>query len=289
MTMTNLQDPANHFAGTEYALYYDCPPAVEEEGVRRWLARGQNFLVDYALFAGSGQLERRNHPDEYLLLLPDADTSAQVETPHEAISIDGFSLTILPPGDSRVSLKGTGQAIRIFSTRAADLVEMCMNKASYLRPHPFVAGLQDWPAPPGGYRLRNYSLDVPESPDRFGRIFRSTNLMINFLYPRIGVRDPSNLSPHHHDDFEQGSLAIQGDYLHCVRWPWLKDKRTWRADEQILCHSPSLCVIPPPAIHTSQAMGLGVNQLIDIFAPPRLDFSMKPGAVLNADDYPLPE
>jgi hypothetical protein len=41
-------------------------------------------------------------------------------------------------------------------------------------------------------------------------------------------------------------------------------------------------------IHTTQDIGEGTTWLIDVFGPPRIDFSSRPGFVLNAADYPMP-
>ena len=281
--------PAAASYPADYVIFHDAQPAERDRsGSRHWFARGQHFVVGYSECAGPATLYRAGQQDEWLLLLPGDGTSARLTAAGQRALAAGPSLVVMPPGDSAVEIDGPGPVVRVFSAQATDLCAVAVNAASYERDHDNVAPFAAWPAASDGPRIRIYSLDVPRTEGRLGRIWRCSTLMINVPYPGQGPRDESKLSPHSHADFEQGSLVIAGEYVHHIRWPWTSDRRAWREDDHQLVGSPSLTVIPPPAVHTSQSTGAGTNHLIDIFAPPRRDFSDRPGWVLNAADYPLP-
>lgn len=300
MTMDSTVDPrtrmaspafrpsnAGPAAAADYVCFGDLPPAEEDDTGATWYARGQNFLITYSQVLDGWSASRVGQPDEYVVVLPDSSTRAAVEANGETADVNGFSLIIVPPGDSTVTITGAGKVLRLLTSRAAgDQLRLATNADSYIEPHATVAPFQPWPEAPDGNKIRSYSLDVPREETRFGRIFRCSTFMVNYLYPTVGPRDTSKMSPHTHDDFEQASFAVEGDYYHHLRWPWTVNKAHWRDDDHVHCPAPSLAIIPPPVIHTSQAVGAGDNQLIDIFCPPRHDFSAQEGWVLNHDEYP---
>jgi hypothetical protein len=277
------------FSPAQFGRFYESEPQERGPEGDTWYTRGQNFIVAYSEAKPGAVFARDDQPDEYVVLVPDRQTQVTVEAGGETVSVPGFSLVVVPPGSSRVVVPGGGRLVRLITTRSQDLARKCQNAEAYATPRPNIPPFEAWPAPADGYRIRVYSLDVPPQPGRFGRIFRCTTFMVNYLEPQMGPRDVTKLSPHHHDDFEQGSLALEGAFTHHLRWPWTTNMNAWREDEHAYCGSPSITVIPPPAIHTSRGMDAGLNQLVDIFSPPRIDFSLQPGWVLNADDYPMPK
>lgn len=279
--------PALTAADAEYGLFYDDPPTDDDANGRTWFARGQNFIVAYSELEPGASFERIGQVDEYMVLLPYAGTPVLASAGGQEERSDGYALVVMPPGNSRLLLPEGGRVVRLFSTRSPDLVAKCANAESYAEPHANIPSFEAWPDPVGGFKIRVYSLDVPKEEGRAGKIWRCTTMMVNMPGTRFGPRDLTKLSPHSHDDFEQCSLALSGTWTHHMRWPWTIDYNDWKADVHAVVQSPSITVIPPPVLHTS-ACGEGENQLVDIFAPPRLDFSSRPGWVLNADEYPMP-
>jgi len=285
-TPTRVVDASAPIRPSQWIEFHALPPVeTGPNGSRTWIARAANLVIAYTDARAGDVFARAAQPDEYAVLMHSQSAPVTVTAGGAAESVAEEAFVVVPPGDSEVRVDADGTLIRLFSTEAEDLREAAVNAAAYAEPDARVAPLVPWPDPVGGFTLRVYRLAAtPIAEGRFGRIFRTTNLMVNFLAEEPAPRDAHKLSPHHHDDFEQISLAVKGRFKHHIRYPWGPDSTRWRPDESREIATPSICVIPPPTVHTTQGVGPH-QQLIDIFSPPRADFSAS-GWVLNADDYP---
>ncbi|MBK1783886.1 hypothetical protein [Prauserella cavernicola] len=265
------------------------PDVVTDGGSRSWIVRAMNTVFVLTELEAGDALDR-DDADETFAVVLSAQGTVSFEAGGLRSEVRRRAVAVLPPGPGRIGADAPARVVRLFATSATDLVEASRNAAVYRDQPDTIAVSDPWPEPVGGPQLRVYADvdDIEPAPGRMGRIFRNRHAMLNLLYPRVGPRDPSTLSPHHHDDFEQLSYVDEGSYTHHVRTPWGTDRRTWRADEHVTIGGPSLTIIPPPLIHTSEAIGEGENRMLDIFAGPRADFSARPGWVLNAEDYPAP-
>lgn len=284
---------ATHDGSTRPPQYVEFDQAAPQEtsasGSPTWYARGQNFVLSLTRLKAGDTLARRDQEHEYLVLLPDTGTDVTITAGSDTTGTHEMTLAVIPPGDSAVTAQGDTTVIRLFDERTEDLLARASNAAAYQPADPRVAPLSPWPDPVGGPKLRVYYPDrVAGEPGRFGRIYRTSSFMVNFLDTQQGPRDPEKLSPHHHDDFEQCSLAVEGSFVHHIRTPWTPRRSQWRDDDHRRVGSPSVAIIPPPTTHTTEAIDPGINRLIDIFSPPREDFSAKEGWVLNAAEYPQP-
>jgi mannose-6-phosphate isomerase-like protein (cupin superfamily) len=281
-------DPATAIKPSQWIEFHaQAPSEVGPNGSKTWINRAANLVLAYTEAKAGDVFTRSAQPDEYAVLMYSDSAPVTVTADGRSESVTDEAFVVVPPGDSEIRVDGDGVLIRLFSNRADDLLKSALNADAYAEPDQRAAPLTPWPDPVGGFALRVYHLaQTPIAEGRFGRIFRTTNLMVNFLAEEPTPRNERKLSPHHHDDFEQISLAVKGRFQHHIRYPWGPDSTQWRPDEHREIATPSIAVIPPPTVHTTQGVGEH-QQLIDIFSPPRQDFSAS-GWVLNADDYPAP-
>ena len=227
-----------------------------------------------------------------MVILPPDGVSASIEAGGKTVEAASDSLTIVPPGASRITARTAGVIARVFSRASKDIMDLAWNKDTYADGAPELAPPDLWPMPRGGYKLRHYALGKYADPngERIQpRLFRSTNMMINMFVHYKTRRETDKLSPHWHDDFEQASLTLNGRWVHHLRYPWGPNLAHWVPDDHGEMSTPSVIIIPAPVVHTSRDVGDGESSLYDIFCPPRLDFARKKGFVINEDEYPMPD
>lgn len=258
-------------------------PPERVEGQHSWYVRSQNSVIVVSQARNGEVLQEEPAPDEHLVLVF-GGAEVEVSGDDSRVSAVGPALVVVPAGPARVAVRKPGDIVRVFSTRAP-VVSKATNATTYAAPNPSVEPLPTLVKPENYGTLRVVPLaDVPEVPGRLGRIYRTGSLMVNWFAPVDGPRDLDALTPHVHDDFEQASLTMAGDFVHHIRRPWTKRMRDWRPDEHVQVTSPSVAVIPPGNTHTSRWVNHGRHQLIDVFSPPRSDF-IERGWVLNQSEY----
>jgi hypothetical protein len=264
------------------SLRFEDHPAVKEQGSTTSYVRAQNFVIAYSRLDAGASLAADSE-DEYFAVL--VEGAVEVESQGGSGGASGDAVIIVPPGISTVRAIEATTLFRVFAPPPAALLRLCLNAVSYATPREDVAPLAPWPVPPDGYKLRVYQYDKLRQGHR--NVFRSTTAMISYAgHPGDGPRDPHRFSPHSHADFEQISLELWGSYTHHLRYPWEPDSTAWREDAHFQAKAPGITVMPVNVIHTSQAMDVS-NRLVDVFAPPRLDFSLA-GNCENNGDYPFP-
>lgn len=275
-------------------VFHDTDPQLVGPHFRTWITRGGNFAVCVSEVEPGAVLERKGEPEESMLILPPDGISATIEAGGAKVEAGSDSLTILPPGDNRITVKTKGIIARIVSKASADLMALSVNNKTYADGAAELAPPDLWPAPYDGFKLRHYKLAEYADPkgERIQpRVFRSTNMLVNLFVHYKTRRDTTALSPHWHDDFEQASLTLNGTWVHHTRFNWGSDIKNWWPDDHSPMATPSVIIIPARAIHTSQDIGEDgpESSLYDIFCPPRIDFASKKGFVINEAEYPLPE
>lgn len=250
---------------------------------REWLYRAANFVVSYMEFE-AGETISANTTQEHMVYLRSG--AATVFAGGERAHADEPGVFIIPPGPSRIEMREAGRILRVFSSAEAEIASHAANAQVYADGAPEVSPAILWLAPLDEaaqpvFHLRHYKLS--DYADCKMRVFRSTNIMVN-IFDFDGPRDPEALSPHSHEDFEQGSFGMDGEWIHSLRYPWSKKMSDWREDEHLEISSPSILVIPAGVIHTTRSVAAGRNQLVDVFCPPRRDF-VEMGYVCNEADY----
>jgi mannose-6-phosphate isomerase-like protein (cupin superfamily) len=244
-------------------------------------SRGQNFFVQWATKASPVEA----HSDrEMLLLLP--DDGALVHTDSGETRLAGRTVCVLPAGRVRVCPEGAGPAVLIASSRS-DLAEALIgNQADYDEPDrrivPSESGYRRTTGT-GAIQVMDVDAVVPPAGKPRLKMFQTETLGINWVEYHE-ARDRTQLSPHSHGDFEQGSLAIDGHFVHHLRVQWGANANEWRDDEHLQAGPASMITVPVNLIHTTEGVGAGRHLLIDVFSPPRHDFISK-GWVSNAQDY----
>ena len=253
-------------------------------GAKRWLARAQNFIVEWIEAGATDSVVHFSSAYETMVLV--FGTAARLSCGLQTAQAQPRSVCIVPPGAASVRLHVGGTCAVLASQRNDLGGRTVLNDTTFAEPDGRIT-----PSLPPFRRLDPSTTITVVPIDSFAapannprlKMLQSETLSINWV-EYDGLRDRRALSPHSHADLEQGSLAVAGHFVHHLRQSWGKNADLWREDRHLQVGSPSLMLVPINLIHTSEGVHNEHHLMIDIFSPPRRDFIAK-GWVENAAGY----
>ena len=257
-------------------------PAIREGGVATWYARLQNVLAAWSEVLAVPDRICQHAASEILVVLPDA--GAVLRAGDLRADAPARSICILPAGPTVIEPSERGRVIRFFSPVPETLASLPVNAEDYVSVHASVRPFEQTCLRTGRPEIRVYPIDLLAA-GKPGRPPTIQSETMNLMWiERNGPQDRGQLAPHCHDDFEEGALVVEGEYIQHLRTPWNADARQWRDDEHRTCGPGTVTIVPPTVIHTTEAISGGRHVMLNIFAPARADH-IKSGLVLNCDEY----
>jgi hypothetical protein len=256
--------------------------SAEGDGVATSYARTFHMLVAWSQITRRGAGITQTTEYESFVVLP--DVGAEIVVGAERTAAPARSIAILPAGTSTIVAAGTGTVIRLFAPIPQELARFAGNATAY-------SDVRDDLRPAGAafrrigpHAPRVYPLDpLTQANSGLPQSFQTETMSVGW-FEQDGPQDQSNVHPHAHSDFEEGSLIVAGDFVQHLRRSWGSDLREWRDDGHRSCGPGSLMVIPPRTLHVAEARDSGKHILMNLFVPPREDHIAK-GQIRNASEY----
>ncbi|MBJ6133931.1 hypothetical protein JAU75_13880 [Ochrobactrum sp. Q0168] len=253
------------------------------EGWRTARARGKTFLVEWLDAIADEAKVQRSTDDETIAVFP-SNSGGVITIAGVTTMVSGRSIVIVPAGQYVLRAEKGGTIILLSPLRRGVVHSPALNEDDYDdNSCEGMVSVAETGASSAQLQVIPVDDIVPPADKPRLKIIRSRTMSVSWIEYE-GLRDRTKLSPHDHTNFEQGSLAIEGAFIHHLRVPWGPDATIWRDDMHLHAAPRSLCVIPPRMIHTTEGEGGGKHILLDIFAPAREDFVSK-GWVFNQHSY----
>ncbi len=218
----NAPKPVTEYFGAQAGCFYEMEPQEKTAKSKTWITRAARAMVIcYSDVEAGAEFSRDSQVDEYVLLLPEKETTVEVTTEMDGTKkVDGYTCSFLPPGKSKIKVLTKGRIVSMF--------------------HAEVEG----PRGQGVECLRLYQAAPDRAADRAvarsaGRLQAAhllarregrarplrPHLPLHPLHgelprPRAPARVTRPRSRRITDDFEQCSLCLNGTFTHHLRWPW---------------------------------------------------------------------